>query len=158
MGWFYHVAYMRTCRKGIEKYTPVLGPHRGSDLHACRHRGRPDSVTRRMYVCTHTWVGPWSRSRSGPTARISMLPPSARYASSSPSQDNNAWIPFKLSAVLIVAVCAVSSRSLDVDSLDGAAKGDGETDNNVDATCAWGRGAGTVVVFVLEKKSVIKIR
>ena len=83
---------------------------------------------------------------------------SARSASSSPSQDNNAWIPFKLSAVLIVAVCAVSSRSLDVDSLDGAAKGDGETDNNVDATCAWGRGADTVVVFVLEKKSVIKIR
>ena len=53
MGWFYHVAYMRTCRKGIEKYTPVLGPHRGSDLHACRHRGRPDSVMRRMYACTH---------------------------------------------------------------------------------------------------------
>lgn len=30
--WFCHVAYMHTCRKDIEKYTPVLSPHRGNDL------------------------------------------------------------------------------------------------------------------------------
>ena len=48
----------------------------------------------------------------------------------------------------MVVVCAVSSRDFDVDSLDGTAKGDGETDDDADATWVWGRGASIVVVFV----------
>ena len=72
--------------------------------------------------------------------------PGAGSASSWPSQPNEAWLP--LSAVLIVAVCTVSSRGFDIDSLDGTAKGDGETDDDADAACAWGRGADIVVVFV----------
>ena len=35
-----------------------------------------------------------------------------------------------------------------MDSLDGTTKGDGKTDNDADATWAWGRGAGIVAVFV----------
>ena len=39
-GWFCHVAYcIHTCWKGIEKYTPVLGPHCGSDLHTSQQEG-----------------------------------------------------------------------------------------------------------------------
>ena len=58
------------------------------------------------------------------------------------------WRVVTSSAVLIVVVCAVSSRGFDVDSLDGTVKGGGETDDEADATCAWGRGAGIVVIFV----------
>jgi hypothetical protein len=54
------------------------------------------------------------------------------------SRDNDAWLP--LSAVLIAAVCAVSSRGCEVDALDGAANGEGETDEEADAT--GGSGAG----------------
>ena len=72
--------------------------------------------------------------------------PGTGSAASSSSRHNDAWLP--LSAVLIVAVCAVSSSGFDVDSLDGTTKGDGKTDNDADATWAWGRGAGIVVVFV----------
>ena len=54
-GWFCHVAYMRTCRKGIEKHTPVLGPHRphhGSDLHESTSGEAGHYYA--MYLCTHT--------------------------------------------------------------------------------------------------------
>ena len=78
--------------------------------------------------------------------RISMSLSGAGSASSSSSRPKDAWLP--LSAVLIVAVCAVSSRGFDVDSLDGTAKGDGETDDDADATWAWVRGAGIVVAFL----------
>jgi hypothetical protein len=74
---------------------------------------------------------------------------SPRVARLSYSRDNGAWIP--LSAVLIVAVCTVSSRRLDVDALDGAVKGEGETDEEADAN--GGSGAGSVVAFC--EKSVI---
>ena len=84
---------------------------------------------------------------------ISMSLPGAGSASSWPSRPNDAWLP--LSAVLIVAVCAVSSRGFDVDSLDGTAKGDGETDDDADATWAWGKGAGIVVAFCEGEKNVI---
>ena len=42
-------------------------------------------------------------------------------------------------------ICAASSRGLDIDSLDGTAKGDGDTVNKADATCACGKGSGIVV-------------
>ena len=81
-GRFCYVAYcLRTCRKGVKKHTPVRVLHHGSDLHASRRRGRPDSVTLRLYAYTendglgHTSIGPWSRSRSGPTVHISMSLP-----------------------------------------------------------------------------------
>ena len=52
-GWFCHEAYcMRTCRKGIVKHTPIRDLHHGSNLHASRRHGRPDSVMPRMYACT----------------------------------------------------------------------------------------------------------
>jgi hypothetical protein len=55
----------------------------------------------------------------------------------------------------MAAVCTVSSRGLEVNALDGAAKGEGETDEEADAT--GGNGAGSVVVFceksVINKKS-----
>ena len=82
-GWFCHVAYcMRTCKTGIEKDTDLYWVLI-FDLHASRRRGRSDSIARRMYACTHTgkcWlghtsIGPWSRSRSGPTVHISMSLP-----------------------------------------------------------------------------------
>ena len=68
--------------------------------------------------------------------------PGAGSASSSSSRPNNAWLP--LSAVLIVVVCADSSRGFDVDSLHGTAKGDGETDDDADAT---GCGVGEQVLW-----------
>jgi hypothetical protein len=45
------------------------------------------------------------------------------------SRDDDAWLP--LSAVLIAVSC---SRGLEVDALDGAANGEGETDEEADAT------------------------
>ena len=147
-GSFCYVAYcMRTCKKGIEKHTRIRGSHRGSDLHA-RRQGRPDSATWRMYThigerwLGHTSIGPWSRSRSGPSVRISMSLPGAGSASSSSSRPNDAWLP--LSAVLIAVICADSLRGFDVDSLDGTAKGDGETDDDADAT---GCGVGEQVLW-----------
>ena len=40
---------MHTCRKGIEKHIPILGPHNGSDPHASRRRRRPDFVTQNAH-------------------------------------------------------------------------------------------------------------
>ena len=43
---------MRTCRRGIEKHTPVRGRHHGSDLHASRRRGgRALLLNVCMYAC-----------------------------------------------------------------------------------------------------------
>ena len=152
-GWFCHVAYKCTCRKYIEKNTHlywvlvmgVICTHLDVEgdwtlLHGiCMHARTQENVG-----LEHTSIRPWSRSRSESTVRISMSLPGAGSASPSPSRPNDAWLP--LSAVLTVAVCAVSSLGFDVDSLDGTAKGDGETDDDADAT--WVRGAGIVVVFV----------
>ena len=46
---------MHTCRKGIEKHIPVLGPHNGSDPLASRRRRRPDFVTQNAH--RGTWSG-----------------------------------------------------------------------------------------------------
>ena len=45
--------------------------------------------------------------------------------------DNGAWLP--LSAEEIVAIFAVFSENLDVDALDGIAKGVGKGDDDVEA-------------------------
>jgi hypothetical protein len=66
---------------------------------------------------------------------LAFSPGGARLSS---SQDNGTWLP--LSAVLFAASC---SRGLEVDALDGAAKGEGETDEEADAM--WGRGAVSFV-------------
>ena len=113
---------------------------------------RIDARTQENVGPGHTSIGPWSRSRSEPIARISTSLPGVGSASSSCSRPNDAWLP--LSEVLIVAVCAVSSRGFDVDSLDGTAKGDGETDDDADAMWACGRGAGIVVVVVFVRKAL----
>ena len=155
-GWFCHVAYcMRTCRTGIEKHTHLYVVFIMRMI--CTHLDVGGGRTLLYGVCMrartqenvglgHTSIRPLSRSRSGPTVSISMSLPGAGSASSSSSRPNDAWLP--LSAVLIVAVCAASSRGFDVDSLDGTAKGDGETDDDADATWAWVRGAGIVVAFL----------
>ena len=51
------------------------------------------------------------------------------------SQDNGAWLP--ISAAEIIAVCTASSRGSVMDALDGAGKGDDETDEEADTK--WGR-------------------
>ena len=139
LAWFCHVAYMRTRKKGIEKDTPVRGLHHGSDLHAFRRRGRSDSAALRMYACTqknvelrHTSIWTLVSITTGTDSAHLDVPAWCRIYFVFVSRDNDAWLP--LSAVLIVAVCAVSSRGLDVDSLHGTAKGDGET-GDADATC-----------------------
>ena len=162
-GWFCHVGFcMRTCRTGMEKHTHLywvliigkicthldVGGGRTLLHGVCMHARTQENVG-----LGHTSIGPWSRSRSGSTARISMSLPGAGSALSSSSRPKDAWLP--LSAVLIVAVCAVSSRGFDVDSLDGTAKGDDETDDDADATWAWGKRANIVVVFCEGEKNLI---
>ena len=139
---------MRTSRKGIEKHAPVLGPHHGSDLHASRRRGRSDSVTLRMYARTRRMLG-WD---------IPLLDPGLDHGwdQQSARLDIAAWCRIYVAFVFttqrrVVTVVrgvdrrcmhdTVSSLGCDVDSLDGTVKGDGETDDDADATWACGRGA-----------------
>ena len=64
-----------------------------------------------------------------------LSPGGTGFARLSSSQDNGAWLP--ISVAEIIAACTVSSRGLVVDTLDGAGKGDGETDEEADTK--WGR-------------------
>ena len=133
--WFCHVAYMRTYRKDIrEAHTPVLGPHHGNDLHACQRRGRRDSVT-----LGNTSIGPGldhDRDQQCASRCRCLVPDLLRLRLHDPmtrgypcrSADRRCMYS--------------SSRGLDdVDSLDGTAKGDGDTDDENDATWECGRSA-----------------
>ena len=157
--WFCHVAYMRTCRKGIEKDTHLYGVFILGLI--CTHFDVGGGRTLLRCVCMHvyrSWAETYlywtlvSITIGTDKVRVSMSLPGAGSASSSSSRPNDAWLP--LSEVLIVAVCTVSSRGFDVDSLDGTAKGDGETDDDADATWACYRGAGILVVVVFVRKAL----
>jgi hypothetical protein len=53
----------------------------------------------------------------------------------SSSRDQSKWSTAPFFAVEMAAVCSIScSRGLEVGALDGGAKGEGETDEEVDAT------------------------
>ena len=155
---FCHVAYMRTCRKGVEKRTHLYGVLIMRMI--CTHLDVVGGWTLLRCVCMHVheecWAGTYlywtlvSITIGTNNVRVSMSLRGAGSTSPPSSRPNDAWLP--LSAVLIVAVCAVSSRCLDVDSLDGTAKGDGETDDDANATC--GRGAGIMVVVVFVRKAL----
>ena len=76
-----------------------------------------------------------------------------RTLGSTTQQQASRWFP--LPAVEIVVVCTVSSCSSEVDTLDGAAKGDGESDDNTDVM--WVRGVWRVVVLSERKERSSKI-
>ena len=149
---------MRTCRKGIEKRTHLYGVLIMGMI--CTHLDVVGGRTLLRCVCMHVheecWAGtylywtPVSITIGTNKVRVSMSLRGAGSTLLSSSRPNDAWLP--LSAVLIVAICAVSSQCLDVDSLDGTAEGDGETDDDANATC--GRGAGIMVVVVFARKAL----